>query len=234
MPYCVNCGVELSAGAKRCPLCHVEVVLPEHLREAAERSLPQQRHIVEKPFDKNLWIQVISLLVAVPTLLSLVVNAVLSEELSWSLYVVASLATAWVWTVSPFLFPRNIMPLWFTIDTAALLGLLAVIDALTPETDWFLPVALPITLTLAGLTLAIVLLARRSLRRRLHILAAALLAVGIFCMVVESAVDLYLGDALKLQWSLIVLASCASLALIALMLHRRRTIVEGMKFWFRM
>jgi hypothetical protein len=212
----------------------VEVVLPEHLRErGASSPLPEQRHIVEKPFDKNLWIQVISLLVAIPAVLSLVVNAVLSEELSWSLYVIASLATAWVWCVSPFLFRRNIVLLWFPIDTAALLGLLYVIDVLTPTSDWFLPLALPITLTLAGLTLAIVMLTRRRLRRRLHILAAALLAVGLFCMVVESAVDLYLDGALKLQWSLIVLASCASLALIALMLHRRRTIVEGMKFWFR-
>jgi hypothetical protein len=233
MPYCVNCGVELNADAKRCPLCHVEVVLPDHLREGAARNLPQQRHIVQKPFDKNLWIQVISLLVAAPMLLSLIVNAVLSENLSWSLYVVASLATAWVWCVSPFLFHRNIAPLWFTIDTVALLGMLAVIDVLTPATDWFLPLALPITLTLAGLALLIVLLAHRSLRRRLHILAAVLLAAGVFCMVVESAVDLYLDGVLKLQWSLIVLASCTSLALIALMLHRRRTIVEGMKFWFR-
>jgi hypothetical protein len=59
------------------------------------------------------------------------------------------------------------------------------------------------------------------------------MAVGIFCLLVEGTVDLYLTGAIMLQWSLIVLVSCTSLALIAVMLYRRRNIVEGMKAWFR-
>jgi hypothetical protein len=234
MPYCVNCGVELKADAKRCPLCHVEVILPDHLREDDKNlSLPQQRHIVEKPFDKNLWIQVISVLVAIPALISLVVNAVLNEALTWSRFVVASLATAWVWCISPFLWRRNIVPLWVTMDAAALLGLLYAIDALTPTSAWFLPLALPITLSLELLFLLVITLARRYLHSKLRIGAAALMAVGIFCLLVEGTVDLYLTGAIMLQWSLIVLVSCTSLALIAVMLYRRRNIVEGMKAWFR-
>ena len=235
MPYCVSCGVELNRSAKRCPLCDVEVVLPAALVEPATgNSLPQQRDIVASAFDRKLWIQVVSVLMAVPALMCVVINAVLGEGMTWSLYVVASLGTAWVWCVSPFLYRRNIVPLWITIDATAFLGLLYVIDYLWPAAGWFLPLALPITLCLDGLLLLVVVLTRRGVLRELHVVAAALMAFGVFCMAIEGAVDLYVTHALTLQWSLLVLVSCSSLALIATLLQQRRGIVEGMKFWFRM
>jgi hypothetical protein len=235
MPYCVNCGVELKSTAKRCPLCGVEVVLPPSLRDASnEESLPQQHDTVPSDFDKNLWIQVVSALMAIPALISMVTNVVFGGELTWSLYVVASLAAVWVWGVSPFLYRRNIVPLWIATDTAALLGLLYVVDALPPASGWFLPLALPITLSLALLTLLVVELIRKRVLRELHIVAGTLGAIGAFCLIVEATVDLYLTGSLKLQWSLLVLVSSAALALIATILQRRRSIVEGMKIWFRM
>jgi hypothetical protein len=234
MPYCVNCGVELSCRAKQCPLCNVEVVLPVQVLEAsAENALPQQRDILEDAFDKNLWIQVISVLMAIPTLLSLVINAVSGDGLTWSLYVVASLGAVWVWCVSPFLYRRNIVALWIAIDTVALLGLLYLTDFLSPSSGWFVPLALPITVSVSALVLAIVELTRRKVLRELHIVAAMLLAVGALCIIIESTVDLYLTH-LELQWSLLVVVSCIPLALIATMLQRRTAVVEGMRFWLRM
>lgn len=234
MPYCVNCGVELKAGAKRCPLCDVEVILPPELMEEAADDIPQQRHIIAGDFDKGLWIQVVSALMFIPALVSIVVNAAFGEGLTWSLYVVASLAAVWVWCVSPFLYHRNIVPLWIATDAVALLGLLYVINALPPDSNWFLPLALPITLSLTVIILLLAELRRRRVLRELHAVAATLLAFGAFCMVVEGAVDHYLTGVLHLQWSLLVMASCAPLALVASILQRRRAVVEGMKFWFRM
>jgi hypothetical protein len=227
--------VELKRSAKRCPLCGVEVILPAALRDTAEESdLPQQRDVVPSDFDKNLWIQVVSALMVTPALISIVVDAVFGGGLTWSLYVVVSLAAAWVWGVSPFLYNRNIVPLWLAIDAAAMLGLLYVVNALSPTSGWFLPLALPITLCLALLTLLVVELIRRKVLQELHIVSAVLTAIGIFCLVVETAVDLYLTDHLELQWSLLVLVSCMALSLIATILQQRREFVEGMKIWFRM
>ncbi len=235
MPYCVSCGVELNISAKRCPLCDVEVVLPAALlAPATGSSLPQQRDTVASAFDKKLWIQAVSVLMAIPALMCVAINAVSGEGITWSLYVVASLGTAWVWCVSPFLCRRNIAPLWIAIDATAFLGLLYVIDHLWPSAGWFLPLALPITLCLDGLLLLVVVLARRGVLRELHIVAAALMAFGVFCMAIEAAVDLYVTNTLTLQWSLLALVSCSSLALIATLLQRHRGIVEGMKFWLRM
>ena len=38
MPYCVNCGVELSPGVTHCPLCGTPVYHPDALRKDAEAS----------------------------------------------------------------------------------------------------------------------------------------------------------------------------------------------------
>ena len=120
------------------------------------------------------------------------------------------------------------------LDEIALLSLLYLISVLPPTSDWFLPLAVPITLCLTVATLLIVTLIRRGILRELHIVAAALIAVSILCIAVESAVDHYLSGTFTPQWSLLVAATCTPLAVVALMLQRRRAIVEGMKFWFRM
>ena len=235
MPYCVNCGVELTNGAKRCPLCGVRVVLPPSLRSNAARvPRPQQQDIAEGTFRKSLWIHVVSVLMAIPALICVVINAAFGEGLTWSLYVVAGLGTVWVWCISPFLYHRNIVPLWIATDAAALIGLLYVIDALSPSPGWFAPLALPIALTQSVLTLLIVTFARRRILRDLHIVAATLLALGGLCVVVEGAVDLYLTQVLRLQWSLLVLVLCAPLAIVAILLQRRSAFVEDMKIWLRM
>ncbi len=235
MPYCVNCGVELSSDAKRCPLCDVRVVLPPSLRGNSDASTQPRKHdIAESVFDKRLWIQVISALMVIPALLSLLLNALSGTGLSWSLYVATGLGAVWVWCVSPFLFRRNIVPLWIAIDSVALLGLLAVVNALSPRPGWFVPLALPISMSLSILTVLMVALTRRRILRELHILAAVLLSLGLFCVIVEGTVDLYLRHVLRLQWSLIVLVVCVPLAVVAMLLQRRRAVVEDMRMWFRM
>lgn len=235
MPYCVNCGVELSSDAKRCPLCDVRVVLPPSLRGNSNASAQPRKHdIAESVFDKGLWIQVVSVLMVIPALLSVVINALSGTELSWSLYVVAALGAVWVWCVSPFLFPRNIVPLWIAIDSVALLGLLAVINALSPRPGWFVPLALPISASLSMLVLTLVVLTQRRVLRELHIVAAVLLSLALFCLIVEGTVDLYLTQMLRPQWSLIVLVVCTPLAVVAMLLQRRRAVVEDMKMWLQM
>ncbi len=55
----------------------------------------------------------------------------------------------------PLLYHRNIVPLWIATDAAALIGLLYVIDALSPRRV-VCALALPIALTQSVLTLLIV------------------------------------------------------------------------------
>ncbi len=234
MPYCVICGVELQAGAKECPLCRTEVVLPPGFDPQVADPGPQRWDVVESAFDKRIWIQVVSVLMAIPALISVVFNVVFGEGLTWSPYVVASLATVWVWCVSPFLYRRNIVPLWIATDALALLGLLYVVSVLPPASDWVVPLAVPITLCLTALVLVIVMLARGRVLRKLQLMAAALIAVSVLCVVIEASVDRYLMGSVRLQWSLLVAVTCTPLAVVAALLQRHRAVVDSMKFWLRM
>jgi len=234
MPYCVICGVELKADAKQCPLCCTEVALPPGVSPQAADPGPQRWDVVESAFDKRIWIQVVSVLMAIPALISVVFNVAFGEGLTWSPYVVASLGAVWVWCVSPFLYHRNVVPLWIAIDALALLGLLYAVSVLPPASDWFMPLAVPITLCLTVLVLVIVMLARGRVLRKLHMMAATLIAVSVLCIVIEASVDRYLAGAVRLQWSLLVIVTCAPLAVVAALLQRHRVVVEGMKFWLRM
>ncbi len=166
------------------PLCGVRVVLPPSLRSnaAASRSL-NNRTSPRAPSTRasgSRWSQS-----SWPFRVDLRSDQRrIRRGLTWSLYVVAGLGTVWVWCISPFLYHRNIVPLWIATDAAALIGLLYVIDALSPSPGWFAPLALPIALTQSVLTLLIVTFARRRILRDLHIVAATLLALGALCVVV--------------------------------------------------
>jgi hypothetical protein len=234
MSYCVNCGVKLNKNVDRCPLCSVEVINPaDPINHAVPKKHPQQREPVEDSFDKNLWIKLVSIILAAPALVSITINGVFGNALTWSLYVAASLGIAWVWLVSPFLYKRNIAPRWITIDALALLGFLFLIEYLSPSHGWFFPLALPITSFFTVFLLVLVILIRQKVLIELHIAASLFTVVGLFCVFLNGVINLYALQIFRLDWSLLVLIPCIAFTLIAVVLQRRRWIVEELKFWFR-
>ena len=55
MSYCVNCGVELDASLKNCPLCNTPVINPNELKKITPPSpFPEQRGQVETVHRKDL------------------------------------------------------------------------------------------------------------------------------------------------------------------------------------
>ena len=235
MSYCVNCGVKLKESARHCPLCGVEVNNPAAPAVIEPVStLPQQRDTLDDSFDKRLWINLVSIIMAVPAALSITANFIFGGSLTWSIYVAVSLALVWVWCVSPFLYRRNFAPLWIVIDSAALLAFLFLIEYLSPDERWFLSLALPITLCFTFLLLLIVVLIQRKILRELHIAAVLWAAVGFFCVFLEGVVDFYKFQACKPGWSLLAFIPSAAFSAVLVLLQRRRWIVEELKHWFRM
>ena len=71
MSYCVNCGVELDASAKICPLCNTPVINPKVLEQAAkenyrepETPFPQEKGQVEAVKRKELGVLVSTVVLA--------------------------------------------------------------------------------------------------------------------------------------------------------------------------
>jgi hypothetical protein len=234
MSYCVNCGVKLNQNANTCPLCDVSVYNPnEPSDQSAGKNSPQSREEYSSSFDRGLWIKIVSIVIAVSILVSITINLVFGSGVNWSLYVASSLGLVWIWLISPFLFNRIFTSRLIVIDISALLGFLYFIEKLTPHQGWFKSLALPIITTFSILILSLVFLIKRKVINELYITAALFLSIGVFCMILNGFINLYIQKIFKLDWSLLVLIPFTAFAIIASLLQQRKWIVEELKHWFR-
>jgi hypothetical protein len=231
MSYCVNCGVELANSEKRCPLCGVEVLNPARtgMEELYGETYPSQREPVKSIFDRQMWITIVSIVLAVPAAICFVSNMLFHSSGFWSFYVIGALAVAWTLGVSPFLFKRYFPLLWIVAVTGASLGYLYLIEFLSPMQGWFLPLALPIVLGMAVLSLAIIVLIRRKVLRQLFTPAAVFLALGLLAVLVELSISLYTEHALRMVWSWFALISCVAMAGVLIFIERQLIIKEKLK-----
>jgi len=234
MPYCVNCGVELNQNARKCPLCATIVVHPARLEQENVRAADDPKPIDDiGAFDKKLWIKLVSIILAVPVLLTLAIDGVLMDGISWSLYVAASLLLVWVWMTSPFYCKPNCYGIWITINAVALLVYLFFVEFMSGTLGWFLPLALPVTVSLYISVLLLTRLIRRKIIRELQIPALVILTMGFLSMVINASISLYKLGKIQLGWSLLILIPAMAIAAIGFVLQGRRWIVEELKHWFR-
>lgn len=232
MPYCIQCGVQLKDIAKQCPLCGTAVVTSS--RADLERNEnPPARDILEPDFDKDLWVKLVSIITVAPALLTAVIDYFLGNGIDWSIYVMSALGLVWVWCVSPFAFRRNIFPLWFAIDTAALAAFLLLVQHLSKTGPWFYPLALPLTLCVAALIFTIVTLFKRRIIHQLQKPAVIFLFTAILCLLIELIVDIFGKRRYWPEWSILVAIPLMTIAIILLILQKRPWIVEELRHWFR-
>lgn len=231
MSYCVNCGVELASSEKRCPLCGVEAVNPADLRcpDGYDEVFPKTREPLESAFDRGMWIKIVSIVLALPAAICFVSNIVYHSADFWSLYVVGALAVLWTFCVSPFLFRRYFPLLWIVAATAVSLGYLCLIEHLSGALGWFLPLALPIALGVAFLSLVLIVLIQKKILRELYIPSAVFMAVGLLTVLVEFSIDLYTIGSVWLEWSWFSLISCMAIAGALALIERQIKVKEKLK-----
>lgn len=230
MSYCVNCGVELGKSEKKCPLCGVVVVNPAESAEGVDYgAFPDRRDMLESAFDRDLWIRVVSVILVVPAAICFISNMLFHSESFWSLYVVGGLAVGWTFCVSPFLFKRYFPLLWIVSNTVATLGYLYLIEYLSGSHGWFLPLALPIVLGVAVLSLVIIVLIWRGFLKELYTAAGVFLAIGLLSVLVEISLNLYLFGAPHLLWSWFALVSCVAMAGVMFLIERKLIDKEKLK-----
>ena len=208
MSYCVNCGVELKSG-DHCPLCQTPVLNPAHSQPPPNDAYPLPGYELPATLHNRLIAVMMSLCMALPAAVTIVADAVFSEQLSWSLIVLCSLSFIWVLTAVPLLLKK---PDFFTllfINGAALLLFLYFISALTGSTVWFFELAMPIVGVLIALLFVIWLLAHLKILKGLSITSVCTACCGIFALCVELFVNGFLGQE-HLVWSWFAVTPCAA------------------------
>ena len=88
MSYCVNCGVELEASLRECPLCHTPVVNPKEAGKTVPPSpYPTDRGQVEEVKRKDLGI-LLSVVLSATAVTCLLLNLLVFNRSLWSLLVI--------------------------------------------------------------------------------------------------------------------------------------------------
>ncbi|HOF93916.1 MAG TPA: hypothetical protein PLE79_00125, partial [Clostridia bacterium] len=137
MAYCVNCGVELEKSLEHCPLCGVEAINP---KEPYDPTLPKpySTRIVrmQARVERRFSALIISVVFALAAVVCVMANLVYQDALTWSVYVVASLALIWVLALFPLIYTGMHPVAVVMLDICVLLLYLYVINLADSSADW--------------------------------------------------------------------------------------------------
>lgn len=223
MSYCVNCGVELEASLRECPLCHTPVINPlEAGKEFPPSPFPVNKGQVEVIKRKDLGI-LLSVVLTATSVTCLLLNLLVFDHSLWSLLVIGICICLFVFTFPAVFYSK--MPPFVSLfaDGAAVAVYLYMIAYLTPSTAWFWELGLPIV---ALVTLDIGIFAFLSKKVPFTMLSGALclfIEIPLFCAALELMIRHLLISPLRLTWSAVVLTVCAiiDVALITILVKKR-------------
>ena len=223
MSYCVNCGVELESSLQECPLCHTPVINPKETgREIPPSPYPTDKGQVEVVKRKDLGI-LLSVVLTATGVTCLLLNLLVFGQSLWSLLVIGICICLFVFTFPAVYYSK--MPIYVSLlaDGIAVAVYLYMIAYLTPSTDWFWQLGLPIVMLV---TLCMEIFTFLLKKIPFSVLSGALclfIEIPLFCAALELMIRRMLLDPLRLTWSAVVLTVCAiiDVALITILVKKR-------------
>lgn len=230
MSYCVNCGVELDASARECPLCNTPVWNPRELENRekgrlvmpAESPFPREKGQVETATKKDFGL-LISMVVLATAATCGILNALVFRGTLWSLSVIGACAVLWVILIPVMIYTKQPIYVSLLYDGVAVALYLYILTFQVGSNEWFYGLGLPITALVTVIAVAVAVCICRLPRSFLTVFLYLFTGIGLLCLGLEMLIDWYLAGEIALSWSAVVLTVCAILdiALIT-MLSRRR------------
>lgn len=210
--YCVNCGVELKASEKVCPLCKTMVFHPDLPSPDGEKPYPEFIAPVRR-FNRFGTLFILTFIFIIPALICLMIDLRLNERVVWSGYVVGGLLLGYIALVLPFWFRRPNPVIFVPVDFAAAILYLLYI-CLAAKGHWFLSLAFPIT-GIAGLMVtAVVTLCRYLKRGKLFIFGGFFIALGGYAVLLEIFIKITFQSLRFVFWSIYPLTVCVLVGLL--------------------
>ena len=205
MSYCVNCGVELDASARACPLCGTPVVNPRApVQPDAPLPFPERRAEVAPVDRRGAGLTVTVMLAAAAACCAVLNRFFFFPEVPWSAYAVGGIFVFWVLVVSPLLW-RAHPAARAALSIAAALAYTALVAFLTHGWGWYVRLALPVALAVCAAA-AVPCVTAAMHRSILAVTMSALAALTVFLVVLEALIDVFLTGRFAPGWSLICAA----------------------------
>lgn len=226
MAYCVHCGVRLHDAEPKCPLCGVEAADPmKPYDPTMPKPFPVRTPEQTLTINRNYAMTLLMVLLLLPAAGCLLLD-ILSGGISWSIYPAGVLTLSWIMITVPLLMTRHRLYGTILITGGALAGYLFMIERLSGGSDWFWPIVLPALVVFMMMGCVCVVMVRQFHARVLLVIVAALVEIGILCLVVEL---LCIGFDAALSWSKFVMAPCFFMALLLFVISRNRPLSEELK-----
>jgi len=221
MPYCSKCGVEVGSGHENCPLCHFPIpdITVEHKREEEDRFPTAKNVYTQLATDfKKKSFYAMTLLFLGNAIGLMYTNFMIEGKLSWSLYSGITFFALWVYLFFIFRYVKSISRsiIGASINT---LVLLAVLDWINGDFEWFIPLGLPAVFMALIFILINYYMWMKSKNRGLHTVAFSLFLIIGYCIGLEFFISLYMGESAVLIWSVNVMMNIMPLALMMLYIH---------------
>ncbi len=233
MPYCPKCKVSLAEGARYCPLCLApsaeSLETPasvEQSRENARVSVAETIRNAEDearlsgPERRKLVMELLTVSIALILVITLSVDAILVRGLSWSRFVAIILSSAWLFSFMPLLFWGRPWRLLAVLGPALPLALF-LWGLCVNDLSWFLPVGLPIVLSLEAVTVPVLTLIGAMRQRGLNVPAIILVGAGLLCVGIDLTLNRFVLGAIGFSWSFVVVVSVFPVAGLFFYLHYR-------------
>ena len=224
MSYCVNCGVELEKGAKKCPLCGTEVINPREMDDEHIHSYPVYSPTPKVKIKKSTVVSLITLILLLPDFLTTLCDYTINRSITWSAYVMASLLCIYLMIVFPILLSKHGVTCTVLI-AADILGFLLFIELKTKGT-WFLTFAMPIVTVLAVFIAIISLLKKEKKISSLTVAAVSMIFLGLFCVLVEFLINTTFKVRDTFAWSFYPAVTFILLAVATFLIGRNKALCE--------
>jgi hypothetical protein len=230
MSYCVNCGVKLDQSLEKCPLCTTIVINPAiidlksviNMAAPDNDTFPKQAGKVEEVNRRDLGL-LISIILGGIAISALLLNIFLFKEGWWSLLIIGVCVILFFLALPAFILTKTPIYISLLFDSGAIALYLFFISLVTPSSEWFSGLALPIVILLSSIILSIVWLIRTFKSTMLMTALYVITGIALLCAGLELLIDRYAGNDPALLWSAIVLTVCAVIdAGLITVLSRRR------------
>ena len=181
--YCANCGVKLADTEKTCPLCGTEAYHPDIERPEVDPLYPRD-YIPKNSLSKATIHIIIFTLFFISTFVTLYSDFYVSKRLTWSAYVIFSLAIVYIVIILPSWFKKPSPAVFVPIDFLAIALFLHYINYAT-NGNWFLTLAFPLVTYLGLVVTAASVLLYYLKKGHLYVIGAFFIALGVYMEVIE-------------------------------------------------
>ena len=223
MSYCVNCGVELDATAKKCALCGTPVLNPNALKQPSEAQQPfSDRIVIPQGTRRRYAAFITSMVILIPNIVCLLINLVFDFDYLWATYLNSISALFWLLVVFPFLLKKPKSYILVPLDALGVFLFTYVFYRVEHGAGWLRGLALPIIVVSAVFVFSLCEWIKHKKLDWPLIVSAILTQVSITTLAIELIIRAYYSFSSFPLVSIIVTICCLALGIFFLAVFKNK------------